>query len=224
MKAILTQNKLGPNHCIGSREQIRSRHISRMGYRPSLTIVPTPVATVDTHDEDGEARPQRRDVKMPSWAQLDAFLEQQAKILIHSENSSVNEPRDNSANRSNQNKPRLQSASAINVNAKRQKKCPLCSDEHYIHTCKIWKDEMNLLSRKAFVQEKNLCHVCLKPFHGSSNCYGAKKNIPCPKCPNRRFHNSTLCPTGEANRQAAALSLEVGTVQAHTGAISKKKV
>lgn len=76
---------------------------------------------------------------------------------------------------------------------------------------------MNLAGRHQYMNEKNLCHSCLRPNHNDLFCYvnkdgTPKKALPCPRCKNGKYHNSTLCPTNEAEKQAQALNAQHGGV------------
>lgn len=77
---------------------------------------------------------------------------------------------------------------------------------------------MSLNGRKDYIIANNLCYRCMRNEHGSSECNPTKKGEPCPRCPQRRFHNSLLCPTKEAEVQTALLS--TGTSK---GAIPKQQ-
>lgn len=164
------------------------------------------------------AEEHKRKCNIPSWDEMATFLEQQAKIMVAQEaRASSSHSRENSRNRQESNRGRSENftRTIVNSSASRQPKqyqsapCPICvnKQDHALTKCRIWKHEMTLARREAYITEKNLCHVCLNPNHGSDlDCYAPQETLPCPKCPNRVFHNSTICPTAEAIRRAKALN------------------
>ena len=120
--------------------------------------------------------------------------------------------------------------------------CALCGGNHPIWKCSDWFNKVNLAGKRQMIHDKNLCHVCLRSNHGDLMCYRDKdgkkvKAQPCPRCPGTQYHNSTICPTGEAERQEKALASTYSTqsnesghskssVQnrlSNTGAIQKKR-
>lgn len=213
--------------------------------RPTLDIdINQPAEGNDNAANDVQAVPLKRKNGVPNWKQLEAFLEQQAKFLGHAENSAHVEnssrstnSRDNSASRDrkhdrnqdrNQKPTNKQGAKANEAPNTPTTTCPLCNQPHYLRKCNDWRTEVTLTGRWDFVRDKNRCHICLEPYHGESDCYPGRRNKPCPKCPERRFHNSTLCPVGDAQRREETQSrhdaintLSLGNVQASTGARSK---
>lgn len=191
-----------------------------------------------------EPQQAKRNAKVPTWEAMDRFLEQQAKYLAHMEDQeganavvpqNANAQRDSSSSRvSHQSRAPVPYANKI---------CAFCQGPHPIFKCDQWYKETNLAGRRRFIEEKNLCHMCLKPNHGDFFCYrdkkgNPKKAEPCPRCPNQLYHNSALCPTGEAERNTAALASFVGPStssqtqtqsqaqtqpRTNTGTISKRK-
>ncbi|XP_055296046.1 uncharacterized protein LOC129565314 isoform X2 [Sitodiplosis mosellana] len=186
---------------------------------------------------------------IPSWKQLEQFLEKQAKFLGHAEssnnagNASCQSSRDTSASRNTAHHQRSQASGyehqrsqasgyehqrpqagghdrAPKRNAQSGQKaeprmapdgsCLLCRGPHYIYKCDKWLNEMNLIGRQEFMRANNLCPSCLRPNHGENDCFPPKRNRPCPQCPERRFHNSTLCPTGDKFRNAAINQASAG--------------
>lgn len=196
---------------------------------------------VTENAEGGEAQLQgKRSSNVPEWKQLELFLEQQAKYFGHAETStSVNQrtarqtgPRDSSLTRQqDRNQKRTgqagtsSNAQANNAQANNETEpevCVLCSGPHAIYRCSKWLHEMTLNARRDFMMSNNLCHICLKPSHGSTWCYPEKRNNkPCPRCPGRIFHNSTLCPIKDQECREAANALTLGKVPASTGARSR---
>lgn len=169
----------------------------------------------DTEATDAEAAAKKMNADIPSWQILEAFLEQQAKFLALSEDqrgAHGSDSRDSS-------RTREQGTSHANRQANRRlpaserDPCANCNGPHPIHKCKHWLEETNLAGKNHIIFQKNLCHICLKPNHNDFFCYRDKNGKPieakpCPRCPGRKYHNSTICPTGEAERQTAALSAQ----------------
>lgn len=185
----------------------------------------------------GDAQPQqKRKNGMPSWKQLESFIEQQAKYLgnIESSSKSDNLPRKADAREANASRERNQDrgqkrGTQQNQNAEQKivpnGSCHLCSGPHWLYKCEKWLLEMSLTGRKDYILAHNLCHICLQASHGETDCFPPRRNKPCNKCfPDRRFHNSTLCPVGDRDRATTSINqASLGGVQASTGARSKNQ-
>lgn len=177
------------------------------------------VAIVDENDQA------KRQSGVPTWKMMETFLKQQAKLHQAAEASGYSQNKTRNASEKPPQNAQSLGKSVQNVIIG----CHLCKDPtHKIFSCKRWLDEMTLKERKDYILEHNLCHVCLKPSHGSGNCYGNRPNKPCPACLTatraKRYHNSTMCPTGDAARNAGASSMiALGNVGPETGAYSKVK-
>lgn len=170
---------------------------------------------------DVEQQQPKRKSYVPSWADLEKFIEQQAKYIAHLDDrqGARSLTRNSSSARSNQ--PPQQSSTAQRNQVRTKTPCLLCRGPHPIFKCEIWLKEMNLAGRIQYMNENNLCHMCLRPNHNDFMCYTNKDGTPkeavqCPRCPNRKFHNSTLCPSHEADKRAMALNAQHGNVQAGT--------
>lgn len=88
--------------------------------------------------------------------------------------------------------------------------CVLCPLTHPIHKCNVFR-AMSLAQRRQHMVKHNLCDRCLKPYHAETNCDHKGPVLPCPKCGDaneRRYHNSLLCPTREAEIRTALLAQE----------------
>lgn len=154
---------------------------------------------------------------IPVWSDMQSFLEEQAGVLMHAENDDPPQQ----MQRERQGGSRDSSASKVNMQARQQKTkqksndeaerpptgyamCKACNGDHSIFRCPDFC-RWDLQKRREFVINKNLCYYCVRNYHGETNC-GPKPNKPCPRCPNRQFHNSYLCPTREAERNTAYLN------------------
>lgn len=210
---------------------------------------PDQAAGTDQMAIDSEQQPSKRKSYLPSWADLEKFIEQQAKYIAHLDERhgarSHNRNTGPSRERSKSSNPAQQQPNTGQRNQLRNQRTPclLCNGPHPIFKCEIWLKEMNLAGRIQYMNEHNLCHMCLRPNHNDFLCYTnpdgtPKEAVPCPRCPNRKFHNSTLCPSHEADKRTMALNAQqsnvqhgtaqqniapLGNVQANTGAYSKNK-
>lgn len=182
---------------------------------------------------------------IPTWEDMQTFLEEQAGVLMHSESdNSRNSSRDSSLNRgestrssrghqknhqqhnqqSYKQQANNQQANNQQVHHKQAQQqnanqtdneedqvptgyelCKACKvGDHSLFRCPDW-NRWNLQKRRDHVLANNLCYRCCRPNHGDTQC-GYYPTKPCPRCPQRQFHNSYLCPTREADRNTAYLN------------------
>lgn len=158
---------------------------------------------------------------IPTWEQLKAFLDGQARILMHSSSRSDDTESTNSSassNRSNKGgknrsvpypqhgaaKP--QATSTASASLKQQSgypACRLCDQDHALFRCsKFTKMELN--ARQEYINSWKICGGCLYDLHPNRKC----SQGPCYKCQNGKSHNSLLCPTREIEKRSALLALE----------------
>lgn len=152
-------------------------------------------------DTDGEFRPGQY---IPSWTDLERFLETEVSIRVHAEqrncvgdaltsNESASDKQGKRFERANQNK---------NGGKPNYPPCPLCNEAHAIWNCQSFID-MNIVSRLNQVAEYDLCVRCLQISH-SGDCLSNRHNKQCSKClPEQKFHNNKLCPN--ANQPAKSV-------------------
>lgn len=171
------------------------------------------IQAADAEGLDAETVPMKRYAEIPSWRTLEAFLEQQAKFLALNDDQrgaqggvSIGSGRTRAYSGG-------QADQQVARKAPKAEKspCALCSGNHPIWKCNDWFTKVNLAGKRQVIHDKNLCHVCLKPNHNDLMCYRDKdghkvKAQPCPRCPGMLYHNSTICPTSEAERQEKALA------------------
>lgn len=175
------------------------------GSNQSLNVTQNVNAT-DAEETEGAVGGATSSVKtqvtLPTWAQMEKFLDQQSKILrdvassqASSSNVQQNAPRSNA--RQQQKAQNTQNNERYNENLP---PCLLCRAKHPTFSCATWKS-MKMDDREM------LCITCAQPSHGRSPCWGkpnwAKR---CPTCWDAAreevFHNSTLCRRAEAKRLA----------------------
>lgn len=169
---------------------------------------------------------------IPKWEHLEKFLENECSIHVHDERSHANLgsmqlQRSHAHSESMQTANSMQNQQFMRSDAARHSmnrnwkqnanenrtvpehwKCTLCPMKHPIHKCSVFK-AMSLSQRRAHMIKQNLCEMCLKPYHGDSKCYDTTPCLPCIKCGDRdgrKFHNSLMCPTREAELQTALLA------------------
>ncbi|XP_031637717.1 uncharacterized protein LOC116350124, partial [Contarinia nasturtii] len=155
-------------------------------YRPSL-------AKANANDTDANDNPNKIGKHIPTWAELEEFLEGEVTIRVHSEKrNEVNNPQPKAINAKQIKRFNKQN------NAKKRSypdflQCVLCENIHPIFRCECFI-AMNLSGRKNHVAEHQLCVRCLRNSH-TGPCARKECNEPCPKCkPDNKYHNSLLCP------------------------------
>lgn len=152
-------------------------------------------------DEDGNQI--RLGKLIPSWKELEQFLESEVTIRVHAESreGSNKQTQHTQHTQSNQPKQKPFKKNRFNKKPNNQAKnypsyviCGACDGNHPVHKCDAFK-AMNLLGRKNTACEKQLCVKCLRKSH-EGDCEIKRCNDACPQCPNK-FHNSLLCPNSE---------------------------
>lgn len=171
---------------------------------------------------------------IPTWDQLKAFLDGQARILMHSSiHSDDTESAGSSVSSNRSNKgARARSApypqhgagkSQANMAAPGQSKlqsgypaCRLCNADHALFRCPKFT-KTDLAGRQEYLRQWKICNGCLYDMHPGRKC----SQGVCFKCQNGKIHNSLLCPTRELEKQTALLALEDAPV-AETKATKKR--
>lgn len=157
--------------------------------------------------------------EIPSWSKLQVFLEQRARVLIHSNRREMAEStsnrnngkqhnssrsrtsqrspqRNSSRSRSTQRSPTRQPPSKVRKQWTGYPLCKICKDlsdrmrDHPLYKCNRFK-RMELHERETYASENKLCTGCLKWNTDDHQCGQAK----CEQCPNQPVHNSLLCKT-----------------------------
>lgn len=166
-------------------------------YRPSFT-------KADATPTDGEAsssRALRTGKHIPTWPELEKFLEGEVTIRVHEErrNAADNAQPSTSQTSGNQNgkPPNRARKHAENETRNVAHVCPICNGEHLIYRCDTFID-MNIVSRMNQVTEYDLCVRCLQKSH-EGRCRNKLCNKPCKKCQGSKFHNSMLCPNRDSD-------------------------
>lgn len=151
---------------------------------------------------------------IPKWNELEQFLETEVTIRVHEEKrrevSSNFKAKQNTQAKQEKNRFPHQNKYAQQLSNKSAPdflNCKLCSNIHPIYKCDVFK-AMNFAGRKDYVIQANLCYRCLRPNHGDTECNKSEPCKPCPKCPQKTYHNSWLCPTKEADIRSALLAVE----------------
>lgn len=155
---------------------------------------------------------------IPKWEHLEKFLENEYSIHIHDEKSQAHSMQNQQPNQANQANYSMNRSMNANMNANRKVpehwSCILCPMTHPIHKCNVFR-AMPLAQRRDHMNRHNLCDRCLKPYHAELNCDPKGPTLPCMKCGDkngRRYHNSLLCPTREAELRAALLTHDASRV------------
>lgn len=153
--------------------------------------------------------------KLPTWKQMEEFLDTQTKILR--DIALLTAPTDARNQGQNSGRPSPKNASTNQTQSQRTSSgvdpCLLCRERHPIFTCKTWRENMSVDDRETFQRSNNLCKMCLQKKHDGKPCWN-KPNWakPCPSCldlnTNLRWHNGTLCRRKEAKRIAVAYRAE----------------
>lgn len=158
-----------------------------------------------------------RKAKIPTWAQLQSFLDMRSKIMVHSENRQepirMREQQGNNENnrtrsRSNQRRSTGSSggasggASSNNNRTSGWPACRVCKGDHALYKCNAFGN-MNL-ERRLMALEANpeYCHGCLRMQPNGHSC----SQKACERCSGRPVHNSLLCPSREAERRTLAIT------------------
>lgn len=154
---------------------------------------------------------------IPTWKELEDFLEGEVSIQVHNEQRNESATQKNRILKPNEANKQNITRTIYNKQAPPEyMQCKLCDSIHPLHKCEVFKG-MSLNGRKDYVIANNLCYRCMRKEHGSSECNSMHKCEPCRRCPSRKFHNSLLCPTKEAEVQTALLNTDTSR-----GAIPKQ--
>lgn len=185
-------------------------------------------AQIEQPNEQQQQRPNQNDdnsegLVLPTLDQFKGFLERHSRILMHkhgqSRDSSIDKNqsrnRDSSANRSktgavpkgksNQQESGPRHGQNSNQRRPMQKlpPCRLCNNDHGLFSCQIFRD-MPFAERVEMVNKYNLCKVCFH-IHEQGNCH--INQHPCKKCHGQQTHNTLICPSREAEKRTAMLSV-----------------
>lgn len=156
---------------------------------------------------------------IPTWEQLKAFLDAQARVLMHSSarsddsesSSSVVSHRSNKSGKARHSPypqhgvAKSQAASTASAPAKIASgypACRLCNADHALFRCPKFV-KMELGARQEYIRQWKICSGCLYNLHPDRKC----SQGPCYKCQNGKVHNSIICPTREIEKQTAMLAL-----------------
>lgn len=175
------------------------------------SLEPTEVPMEVDQEGNEAAGDNARKAKIPSWAQLQSFLDTRSKIMVHSESRQepmrLREQHQNESkrprSRSNQRKTTGASGSAQNSASKSGwPACRVCKGDHPLYKCNTF-GSMNL-ERRLLALEANpeYCHGCLRMQPSDHACV----QKPCERCSGRPVHNSLICPTREAERRTLAMT------------------
>lgn len=171
------------------------------------------ITQVDESDEPSDT--------LPTWLQMEQFLDQQAKILrdiakttpnMHNQQGNANRGQQRKQNAPNaQGNQNAQDAQRTNENLP---PCLLCRVKHPTFSCPTWKG-MSVEDREMFQKSNGLCITCVQPAHGKSPCWGkANWAKRCPVCNEHGeviYHNSTLCRRTENKRLQKTLTMQFPT-------------
>lgn len=176
--------------------------MDRDTYRAWEKHRPTLSNATEAHESDGNRNVGKH---IPTWRELEAFLEGEVTIHVHDEKRSEASPVGNMRN--------LQlnpGGGAIKKQQTQQKSyplmdkaqapdflnCALCDEVHPLYKCNRFK-ALDLARRRKHVDQYNLCERCLRRNH-RGDCSDPKSMEHCPDCRKGVKHNSWLCPTKEA--------------------------
>lgn len=177
----------------------------------------------DEANDDATARSST--YKSPTWLELETFLENRARNLVHkmqreSDERNANTSRErkssaNNGNMSNANRrrqlPPLGNVSASTGAVSRPNRegapiCKLCAGRHTLYRCKDFLG-LSFGGRRIRIQQWGLCENCLRETHSTSECL----DEPCRRCKNGQMHNSIICPTAEAENRTTLLVRETSS-------------
>lgn len=161
-------------------------------YRATLAKAAT---NRDANEPNNTQRPGKH---IPTWPELEQFLEGEVTIRVHAEKRNREEesqPNAGEASKKRQNPFRKQNDQNNEKNAESHSmlQCPICNGAHRVHECQAFID-MDIVDRLDKVAEHNLCDRCLR-ITRAGRCVNRKSNQICPEClPDDKYHNSLLCP------------------------------
>lgn len=179
-------------------------------HRPTLSVV-----VEQAQENEGAQR--NVDKHIPTWRELETFLEGEVTIHVHDEkrseaSSTVGEMQNMSLNPSGGavKKQQMQQTQhkAYPIIDKHHApdflSCVLCDGVHPIYKCNKFK-ALDLTRRRKHVIQNGLCERCLRQNH-PGDCKDPKSMEQCPDCRKGVKHNSWLCPTKEAKMLEARMA------------------
>lgn len=165
----------------------------------------------DNGDDDRAANDQHgeRQIQLPSWNALKVFLNQRAQILSRAERRGENKGKIQRSQFHQTNnfraRPPATRVSGAAGGFQRDRSdlpaCRVCEGDHGLFHCKEF-GKLTLQTREARIAAWKLCRNCYSANHDHTQC----PNFPCRRCPGKQYHNSTICPTREAEIRAALLN------------------
>lgn len=154
---------------------------------------------------------------IPSLKQFKKFLECRARILLHQQGQG--EPSSNQQSRSrdsslNRQRPTSNTGAIPKVRPKTEQEgskrsykklplCRLCNEDHGLFKCPKFLN-MSFDERIDMVKTNKLCPVCFHS-HAEGECYVDQR--PCNRCNGRKYHNTIVCPTREAEKRTTFMSV-----------------
>lgn len=181
-----------------------------------------------TEDQQNQNEDDAEEPKLPTLDQFKSFLERYSRILVHTKGQNRNEldkgqhrsrSRDQSANRhrtgastgaiskgmasKSENDSRYNQGSNQRRPTNKLPLCRLCGADHGLFSCQIFRD-MPFDEKIDLVNKHWLCKVCFH-IHDQGDCH--INQHPCKKCNNRQTHNTLICPSREAEKRTAMLSV-----------------
>lgn len=142
---------------------------------------------------------------IPTWAQLEEFLEGEVTIRVHSEKRSITNQIESNVSNKRQKRFNKRNFKSNNADIPEYLVCVLCDNTHAIFRCEIFK-AMSLVGRINHVEQHKLCVRCLRKGHAGP-CEVKKCNEPCPNCKHTVvYHNSAICPNVELKIKTAMLA------------------
>lgn len=141
-------------------------------------------ANAEPMDEDAQAsNVQPASKAVPTWAQLEKFLEDEASIHVHEEKRIEDRQQLSTSTGNTQgNRPMLKpSTGAVSKRYPSNVTCSLCEGPHPVYKCRNFRD-LGLNGRKDHVQNNNLCPRCLRSEHGDYPCANPESMKQCMRC------------------------------------------
>lgn len=159
------------------------------------------------NDANAEAIAPRSGKHIPTWQELEQFLEGEVTIRVHAEKRISSDCSGNQREEFKQNSPHEEKRFKAEKTYSDFVICEKCQGNHPLYKCEIFRS-MNLAGRKDTVSENDLCEQCLRKSH-NGRCEYEKCNAECLQCkPKTKFHNSLLCPNTELSNRIAYLAHE----------------
>lgn len=160
-------------------------------HRPTLVK-----ANVQADPQPNENQNDKPGKHIPTWEQLEAFLESEVTIRVHAENRGEMDEEEEEHPVSQKKNKRFKGNKNKNQEQAYSLKCELCSEAHQLFKCEVFK-AMNLNGRKKHISDHDLCEKCLRDNH-SGPCRNKFSNNACPRClPEKKYHNSMICANKE---------------------------